>query len=1436
MDKISLEEFRRLRDIVGEVVEVIKTHGEDYDFRADIEKKYPNIDEILEEYEALGDKDLSDIPFEEYKGFYDVGIDFEGTGAKLDFNYIDLSNRESPVRVKGCEVRNFPFTPGLYDEDSFDEDFLNQFSDKFLSIDLPKDVSGRYYVGRLTISDVLKYDLFDAIEEGKTTKETKDFFNRVDINLIRNVGENLLNNYSVAENVSYFLSKEEGEITEEKYREALKQAVENLIEKSYIDLDRYNEITHIEGIEEFYPSDKIIDFKGNERLYGDYRSGFLDISQLVENKEIFRGKKFVSKLYVSRDEKQEYNEEEVYFILDNYPELAEVLARDTRLLPNFFTKVNLGEDVEENKRSVREEALKIYSDRDYDYFTSVKSEITKILSLDELAKTLGEYDKQYYDTLRERYSEEEISKYEIPNDILFNRYVLRTLNTLGLDKVMEFDANNDHIFSKNNYLLLRIMDDYYFHYSGNNHDSNTNLYTPINQGDMDEFFKRMIKYGPTDYNYKEQPIDFRNFSDEFKSKYPELFISEEAPEELKDLFYSRKLKVTDFKDHSEWIKYFEKTDLNIGMKIEGIYFDVSNTYYNYNDMLNLVTTNGIEKIEYLLDLEEKGYLNIYRKIYNRIGSIPITDEELQDISFEKITEKMDQEIEKAILQRRIPYGENLVTNRFRENHPDLMLSPDAPEELKKKFYSYYEVDGENVAETIPLTIQDWLDKENYKYLEGKDLSHTALASIASNLKLLGREEIEKMVLIDPNCMEFYLSDVNLLNKFSDIIKNYPDKFAKETVSEELKISIEELDSRLEAGDNDLVLKVEDEREKYLAQLIKSPGYVEYYPDEEKDRKSLKEYINLSENNMLKVSNSYVMETYEQILVNMYRFLGFDDAKKLLDVPNIDDETLDGIYEQDELIKSLYEKKFIVKGDLKVVSKFVERIPSILPGNNEKLTTKNTLKVFKGINDEIQNGYDGDIQALLTKVLEKNNMSIDEEKIDELSKALIAISTAQKLELVRENNANVIDERINENDGTRRLIKILYRNAMEYSLSNSEKIDPSLVREYLEKEFSKLNENGLPYYSPHVREHLEEYVEMSKELNELETWSKKINHTIVDDIRSQANLIGKGWIRKIVNYVCNQPENLTYEEITKMEELLYPEGSNVEIDADSIVTVKNLSQEEKEKTYRLLSSGNYAGLLTYSKAENMFSTRNVNYSPAFREFFLKNKDAFISNPKLYTNFQIFNNKFEAMLGNENIRSSFEAGKLDPEDVLLALESEPYPTVNTKPGDDEMIYLAKKAYLGVEQVTKALEMMEQVRGREYQTIPPEETIIDEYRGKILRIDDPRHFTVGNETNCCQKFGNGQPGESSMLHSATERNGSEFIIEKIDPKGDSKAIMSQSWVWRNGNRVTFDNVEIPATIIQSNLVEGGFDKLMDIYVEAAKKIVETDRKKLKRISKTR
>ena len=125
-----------------------------------------------------------------------------------------------------------------------------------------------------------------------------------------------------------------------------------------------------------------------------------------------------------------------------------------------------------------------------------------------------------------------------------------------------------------------------------------------------------------------------------------------------------------------------------------------------------------------------------------------------------------------------------------------------------------------------------------------------------------------------------------------------------------------------------------------------------------------------------------------------------------------------------------------------------------------------------------------------------------------------------------------------------------------------------------------------------------------------------------------------------------------------------------------------------------------------------------------------------------------------------------------------------------------------------VDETLLLHDQMLTRVSSTIPRITGKKDEYSYEILRLDDMEALTVGNKTDCCfTVLGNGY---SCLKHSLTSSNGRILVVKK------GNEILAHSWIWRNGNLLCLDNIEISKKI---NSVD-----FLDIYLQVADELIKT------------
>jgi hypothetical protein len=124
-----------------------------------------------------------------------------------------------------------------------------------------------------------------------------------------------------------------------------------------------------------------------------------------------------------------------------------------------------------------------------------------------------------------------------------------------------------------------------------------------------------------------------------------------------------------------------------------------------------------------------------------------------------------------------------------------------------------------------------------------------------------------------------------------------------------------------------------------------------------------------------------------------------------------------------------------------------------------------------------------------------------------------------------------------------------------------------------------------------------------------------------------------------------------------------------------------------------------------------------------------------------------------------------------------------------------------------IQKAKNWYQIMRERQYSSIPKVKGNIDNYEYEMLDLDDPLALAVGYITRCCFLI-NGLSRES-LYHSISSKNGRTFVVRK------DGELIAQSWVWRNGNILCFDNVEARGNY--------SYDTLLEIYQKASEELLD-------------
>ncbi|MCI6627466.1 MAG: hypothetical protein MSH29_04150, partial [Tenericutes bacterium] len=231
------------------------------------------------------------------------------------------------------------------------------------------------------------------------------------------------------------------------------------------------------------------------------------------------------------------------------------------------------------------------------------------------------------------------------------------IDQYGLKNITAFDDENGHILIKDNFKMLKLM-------------SESSKFIMDAPKEFYGMVKEAILTGE---------LDYREITGEFRTRYANLFISEQAPKELQDLFYANSIVTSQLlQEHPEYVQYLKNVDLEAIYKDCPTFVTMDNYKVNFAFAIKII----FGKEEGLSVLLEYGkYLDAaHKKIGQLVSSV-------RGSSFTKkvLLDEMEKFIAKGITEGMM-YDENMPTH-FKEDYPELFLDKNAPKELREVFYN-----------------------------------------------------------------------------------------------------------------------------------------------------------------------------------------------------------------------------------------------------------------------------------------------------------------------------------------------------------------------------------------------------------------------------------------------------------------------------------------------------------------------------------------------------------------------------------------------------------------------------------------------------------------------------------------------------------------------------------------------------------------------------
>ncbi len=313
------------------------------------------------------------------------------------------------------------------------------------------------------------------------------------------------------------------------------------------------------------------------------------------------------------------------------------------------------------------------------------------------------------------------------------------------------------------------------------------------------------------------------------------------------------------------------------------------------------------------------------------------------------------------------------------------------------------------------------------------------------------------------------------------------------------------------------------------------------------------------------------------------------------------------------------------------------------------------------------------------------------------------------------------------------------------------------------------------------------------------------------------------IKNINTKDINQIINLFKEMYYKSQEDIDSDYNDIKLDWFEQKTLVNMYLTVGMQNTMDLIAGEY-GTINYSQLENMFdeiditnvSIPTLNATPQFDEkrrkllsfLFANGKNDNTANIKKIISEEIKPEDipFSRLINEWDIIYDSLGGVISVENIKKQMNN---LVPKLAPDREHLKPVLKFAGLSKEVMKKVFELDDKMKKRTHSSIPKIKGNSKNFEYEILDLTDPNQMNVGYITNCC--FTINGASESALEHSVTNKDGRIFVLKK------DGEILAQSWVWRNGSTICFDNVEIVGTSRKY------LDDFQECYQKAARQFID-------------
>ena len=1383
MEKLDLQIFRALRQEIIDYINKFREAEERGEYLSDEEGeqfqvRYKEIIEILSEH------DLSDIDFEEWRGMAlfadeDNPLDFSKTKANIDFSILEEYDAYKTFpNFKSCQIKNFDFEKYDYSPEMFDEEFRKENEGRFLSENIPEEVSDRFYKGELTLTDIQNNpELANKIEEKNLAYGLRDIYKIIGreefckldaqfVDTTRYSWTELLNsnpNLRIAEEIMPVL-----------YRSAREQIIgysnEDVNRRFYHRQDQLGDRFREEN------PDLFLSEEVPERVRENYYEHYLSMREFSENLQYFEGKTVAQAFVGYGDDKKIISlyGEGIYQLFADYKPLMDKVIDDYSAMSSI--EVPSGPITGEQRKEIMSSAVFTYITRNG--FENIHSwdevkmiiDFTPIEQLPLTPDTREFIEKYGIDTLLESGLD---MKYLFKDSKLSSLEEISSLKGIDIEDIKKLVDRDSR----------RVLESY--------------------------DIKQLLEYGINDLSELSEATNDLKHVKEMLEKRPIDLINMGRYGDAKKKFIER---------------YGIDNIIALDEETGGMF-----SHEMWSNDIYLTLMAHAEGNAPKLDADKK-----------------LTYEEFKDRMYDILLHARD---ERAPLQSRDYPDYDFIQGKFREEHSDIFIDGELPEDVKNAFYTRH-----MTAEMLRQ------NPELIQLLQGKDLSRAFAKNMTAGISMQMMDKNGNAIGGVPNTVNMaqYLSEELGQEEFLKICADYGKCLDSIGIMTKGKISVESVRETIEQA---IYKGIQEKGIEYFEELPLS--FQEKHPELFLPKEIDEDIRNRFYEGKLSFEDIRKNPQIKEILLTKDISVGFGRTKYGQPMLGRNGQRYvkpmwEKLTEQEIMdLAEEYGRYLIdVNADIFIDGQSnEERIQALQENIERNILDRKSL-------------YGPSVPSFFKQI--HPDMFLDSNAPDELKSVFYDSSRIGS----RINGGGIDFQLIKENPEWREFLQ-----GKDLSRAFTEEYS-ELFKRFDNATIMKLGTRNLETIEKMVQNHKEDILqnwyrstggkfvphhvvmlnfpdgEIDSFLGNSKRWSQLMridNYNLNDDGKaailkaSYAMGVFQGdddGFNKTMKLFTDVPQELTQEEYEKVTSMFSGafdpfrwSGSNFDSEQkdkemkslfeqaytlnDAGKYVFSMDKQKNKDSVRMvreiLEKAQIPRILTPEKAHQMFDSFAMEYNPDFVRFLNDNIEEILSNPEYTKDIATIQRQFKDI-----VRTN--AGRRLTLDVAQDyIKSIVYTDIEV--GNEGVAEQAKIAGYSQKDFEAIQSLFNEGEVRDFSSIPRIQGSTKGYTYEMLRCDDPLALTIGTLTDCCQEIHGA--GQTSMEHSVVSPDGRVFCVRDAEGR-----LVAQSWFWRNQYTGCFDNIEIPHRIFELYEKEhpdvgrkGLTTDVLEVYKKAAQDLMQED-----------